>query len=505
MSFLTQSDENPTSDQIFWANKDDTAQPFNEIHSTSEKMRQQMIEISDYRTDRRAARLWVENMRFLVQDCNEGDRDLQDCLHSITEVNSLPRTKLTRPPTLSVKTRKLLEKPSSYVALSYSWNREFVDWFPIQDSVVICDENLLRRESYSPSEVLFRALAYAAHKNVHAIWIDQDCINQKDPSDKEHGIQAMDIVYQEASHPIAVLETYLETQAEVDSLFSLLEFTPFEPCQIGVLADVLGSLVTDSWFTRAWTLQESLSAGVTMVLLIGCGTQLNKPEFFGPTPGEIEISIWDFQMAMVYARLVIEEHLSAKTWPNDDEAIQASNFADELYNLFPSIYPSDRSGPRDSSHRQSCSAAEAIRYLADRSNSFFPDRLSILANLCNYECRISSKILEMPQYAFTTCAMTLAILNGDMSLLGGHQGEDLMVRGESHINARSFRNVFEENDTDSLSETFGFSWGPKPTGSLKNVRYRDEHGDMLRLTPSTISQDGLRVSGMLWQDRKSVV
>lgn len=360
------------------------------------------------------------------------------------------------------------------------------------------------RRTESPNDVLKRAIAYAAHENVNSIWIDQECINQNDSSDKERGIQVMDIVYQEASHPIAILETYFDTQAEVDSFCSIVDedLYPFQPSQIITLESILNSLAADSWFTRAWTLQESTSAGVSMVLLIGCNKNLNKPDLLGTTAGEIEISIGDFLNAMVNARLIIEEHLTAHTWPDDQNAVQASNSADELWHVFPSIYPDDPSRVQDSFHlhRMSCNAAQALRYLEDRSNSFFPDRLSILATLCQYEHRVESKVLELPQYSFTTCVMTLAILNGDMSLLGGYEGEDLAQAGEIRMDGRSFRNVFQNYgthyDIDSRFN-FGFSWGPIPTGCLKEIKYLEEFDYRLRLKPSVLSDDGLRVSGTL--------
>lgn len=499
-----------SAEQDSVATKDDTARTFGDIHLSSEKMRHQMIEISQYGSRRTAARQWMDNMRFIVIDSrwSEGGKNREEQLSNNSQAdefaspkpfNASAGSKPTRPASLAMKNRKSLADSSSYVAVSYCWNREYVDWFPDQDSPLIIGEDRKLRRSTSPTDVLIRAIAYAAHENVGSIWIDQECINQDNPFDKEYGIQAMDIVYQEASHPIAVLETYFDTQAEVDTFASLGDDKafPFQPCQIEVLNDILDSLAGDSWFTRAWTLQESTSAGVSMVLLIGCGAHLSKPDFFGPTPGEIEINIWDFQNAMLYAREMIEEHLAAKSWPNEQTAIQASNSADELWNLFPSIYPDSR--PRDFSHRQSCNAAQAFRFLDYRSNSFFLDRVSILANLCNYEYRIDSRVLELPEYAFTTCAMTLAILNGDMSLFGGHEGEDIAVRGEIRVDARSLRKVFVNCDSDSPSNAFGFAWCPISTACLRDVKYLEESGDILRLIPSTLSKDGLRVSGMLWQ------
>lgn len=492
------------------AHKDDTARAFCDIHTTSEKMRRQMIEIASYCSPRITARQWIENMCFIVMDWFEGSEGFKEQINdnpkadehrSFKPVNAFMGSKFTQLPGLKIENRESLADPSSYVAVSYCWNREQVEWYPDQGPLVISERNSLRRTK-TPNDVLKRAIAYAAHENVNSIWIDQECINQDDPVDKERGIQAMDIVYQEASHPIAILETYFDTQAEVDSFCSIVhdDAYPFHPSQLQALESILDSLAADSWFTRAWTLQESTSAGVSMVLLIGCNVDLNKPDFLGATPGEIEISIWDFQNAMVIARLIIEEHLAAQTWPDDRIAIQASNSADELWNVFPFICPDSR--VRDLSHRQSCAAAQALRFLDDRSNSLFPDRLSILANLCQYEYRIESRVLTLPQYSFTTCVMTLAILNGDMSLLGGYEGEDIVQRGQSRIDARHSRNVFQSHGTHHGTDSclnFGFSWGPIPTGCLEEIRYREEFGDILRLKSSTLSDDGLRVSGILWR------
>lgn len=77
------------------------------------------------------------------------------------------------------------------------------------------------------------------------------------------------------------------------------------------------------------------------------------------------------------------------------------------------------SAERNSSHRQQCTAAEALTFLSDSANSVFSDWLAIMANICNYEVRIDSKVLEQIDTSFSACALTLAVLNGDMSLLAG--------------------------------------------------------------------------------------
>lgn len=44
--------------------------------------------------------------------------------------------------------------------------------------------------------------------------------------------------------------------------------------------------------------------------------------------------------------------------------------------------------------RRSCSAAVALSYLRTKQNTHVPDRLAILANLCNYDIRLDTIELE---------------------------------------------------------------------------------------------------------------
>ena len=109
---------------------------------------------------------------------------------------------------LHLASHSTLKDASAYIAVSYCWNRENSNWSsngnnkPFQ---VIC-ENFCRRPSNAPSDVLHRSMAYAEAQNINAIWIDQECINQSDPIEKEIAIQEMDMVYEESSCPIAVLD-----------------------------------------------------------------------------------------------------------------------------------------------------------------------------------------------------------------------------------------------------------------------------------------------------------
>ena len=495
--------------------KDDTIKAFGEIHPSPESFRQQMVEIANHKSRRNGARDWISNMRFLVIDHPE-----QSILHPET-VEAAPSSRQwpslfdlvneseDHVMQLRLKKRQEMSDPNAYVAVSYTWNRENSEWLDdlhLPQVQVLVDENPPRGTTI-PSDVLYRSIVYAMHRGISAIWIDQECINQDDARDKEDGIQAMDIVYEEACESIVTLECYMDRQEHIDLLEAAVQGEEFQPDLIEALVELLEALLIDAWFTRAWTLQESMSAGVSMTLLIPCDPALRKPKELGPNPGEIELSIFNFQNAMVHIRCLIEEGLAAAAWEDEGNAIYASNCADNLWNFVPTrtLDSLDSS----SSRRGSCYASEAMTFLEARQNSHFPDRLAILANLCNFETRIDTDILASSDYSFSTCALTLAILNGDMSVLGGYgaRGEEIWDL-QGHIagvidlarDGRSLGIVFRNDDMDSPSRSYGFSWGPPPYGRLSDIAYEeDTYAPKFLLRPSTLSDDGLRVHGMLWE------
>ena len=489
-----------------------------DIQASPEHLREQMVVFSKNGYRRSRARGWITRMRFLILSQHCG-RATASPLPEIDSSEAQPHVSAFAPHLLDscgnfvyLAGRAALKDASAYVAVSYCWNREHTDWFP-RDSdkplQVIC-EDLSRRPSNAPSDVLYRSMAYARARNVNAIWIDQECIDQNDGVEKAEAIQEMDLVYQEADHAIAVLEYYFQTQSELDVFASVCDLVlySFDPSQIEVLESVLFALTNEEWFERAWTLQESVSAGESMILLLGC-PGLQKAAHFGLTPGEFEISIFDFQQAMVNTRIWIEEGLAASIWPDPSSAIITSNYADILWNHIPTtlsdIFPDTLK--IDTSHRQGCNAAQALTFLDDRLNSFFPDRLAILANLCDYEYRIKPEVLELSKSSFSICVHTLAILNGDMSLLDGYIDEANRLRvkdAESDWDLilaedrRSEGLVYHNDDYDLQSNAYGFSWGPKPSACLDNITYLEENAGRFRLKPAILSIHGLRVCGVLW-------
>ena len=482
----------------------DVHQSLRDIQASPEQLREEMVRLSKY--GYRRSRDWVTGMPLIIIDQPSGVTTT-----SSSEYHLLTSSHGT---TLRMARRSALKDASAYVAISYCCDRANSQW-SVDDSdepiPVIC-EDLSRRPSNAPLDILYRSIAYAEAQDINAIWIDQECIDQSDPVDKKNAIQEMDMVYEDSNYPIAVLDFMFQTQTELDVFASIcdeIHFT-FDPSQIEVLEAMLMDLSSETWFERAWTLQESVSAGGRMILLLSC-PGLQKSPHFGLTPGEFEICLYDFQHAMVNVRSFIEEGLAAGVWPDSSSAINASNCADVLWNYIPTFIPDfahdTGTWEMHAPHGRVRNAAQALTFLDNRFNSCFPDRLAILANLCDYERRMKIEVLEHPDSSFSICALTLAILNGDMSLLGGYRDKEEGLRCEDGRsvwsmdfveNHRSSGLVYQNDDYDLQSNTYGFSWGPKPSACLKNITYLEELGAMFRLQPATLSMHGLRVRGVLW-------
>ncbi|KAK0510166.1 hypothetical protein JMJ35_007560 [Cladonia borealis] len=305
----------------------DVAESFLEIQASPELLREHMVRLSNHGYRRSRVGGWVAEMRVLiVHECSGVETTSSEAESRFSEVQPhlspfSPHVLTSNNSILRLARRSALKEPSAYVAVSYCWHRQHSELSAnISDKPfeVVC-ENLARRPSNTPPDVLYRSLTYAKAHNINALWIDQECIDQSDPMDKENGIQEMDKVYQESESPIAVLEFSFQSQTELDVFASI-------------------SLTNERWFERAWTLQESVLAGVGMVLLLGC-LGLHKPPNFGPTPGELEICIFDFQNTVANVRGMIEEGLAAGVWSDPSCAINASNCADVIWNYMPFIAP----------------------------------------------------------------------------------------------------------------------------------------------------------------------
>ncbi|KAK8024430.1 hypothetical protein PG993_012496 [Apiospora rasikravindrae] len=398
-----------------------------------------------------------------------------------------------------------------YVAVSYCWQTsdEAPDEPPSKYDMIrvgTCPPG--KQHNEAPSTILRRAIAFAASREAPFIWVDQECILQQDRADKEDGIQSMDLVYQHSAWPLGLLNCVFDKQSHLnawDSLIQGIEITSEE--QMHSLKEVLQLLAGDRWFARAWILQESVSAGTSMTLLARHAPGLEKSEYLGTLEGEIEIDLERLFHGLIWARNC------ADTEPKLDKRLSEDviDLVDNIWEFHPTYIArynaigggsaaseTDDGIDQDSSNpRMVCNAAQALHFLRMRKNSRIPDRLAIMANLCNYSVRLDTTRIEDLEErcsssdertetacGFSVCALALALFNGDYSLVLPKES-DADDGGGRHDEMR----------------VGGFCWGPTLDAVLCSLAYYEDDDLTVwtRSKPARIRSGGLSVRGWLWE------
>ena len=253
--------------------------------------------------------------------------------------------------------------------------------------------------------------------------------------------------------------------------------------------DLLKLLSADQYFTRSWTLQESLSA-LNMSVLIQVLPNIKVPPRLAAKhyASDICYTMTDFSFALEQFEGRISNarslHLDVKYF----NAVTCPAFA---------------AAP---SQRLSRSAAEVLAMLEGRSNTVLSDRLAIVANLCAYEKRLETAALESTAHGFSTAVLVLSLINGDMTLLNGY-GESLQ-RPEIHLGLRAGDNqTLWQRARNSNAKPFGWGWGPPDRGRLLGLSYiemRVFDTQLLRVSPANLMTHGLLTSGFLWKNETEI-
>ncbi|KAI5783958.1 heterokaryon incompatibility protein-domain-containing protein [Pyronema domesticum] len=193
-----------------------------------------------------------------------------------------------------------IDSPDPYIAVSYCWSAQS-DYSTEETSFVMQDigngNTTVLRPNRARPEVLIRSFQYAAVHGIRKIWIDQECIDQNDPIDKEMGIQSMDLVYRRADVTLVLLGQHIETLKEAERVLILsdksgrrlrvnpppgyhykyagdypesMKLPDDEFDDLTAAFSSVGRIAGDKWFTRAWTTQEFiLSDENNFVFLLG--------------------------------------------------------------------------------------------------------------------------------------------------------------------------------------------------------------------------------------------
>ena len=475
----------------------DTNIPLGQLCSSDDEIRAAMVTIAQHKIEGREAAIhWSDHLRFLAADTtarpvesqedNSDDSDSENCacvtFPSISLGKDERQLMVTDPVDLAECTHYLAvsyccssSATANYNGLPYSVRRKGIVGDPA------CPPDLLRR-----------VINFARECGLDYLWIDQECIEQDDPEDKDVGIQAMDLVYQMAEQSVAVLEVQIYEQRHLNAL-GLLQVCDGEedltPTDLQDLIEALEIVLGDRWFERTWCLQESTSAARKMALLIRRDPSLRLPDsLMGRTQTrtefELDLSALQEQIPGWFACQVdlVEETGDLVLHARGSAILAAWSSL-----LVPDVGPSD-----DRGGRPICDGAEALWHMSRRSNTITSDRLAIFANLCEYDIRLDNRALDELGYGFSICAIVLAVLNGDFTLMAGIATYSAGLAGKTTM-------LLSDSGDSAAQGLAGFSWNIPAKLSVEQVLYWDKRQDSLRhMFEPSLSEKGLVVRGSLW-------
>jgi len=378
----------------------------------------------------------------------------------------------------------------NYLAVSYCWQSfNKID----KGSGSLTYDILSRgkmRASRAPKIVLDRAVSFAIARAIPYIWIDQECIEQDDPSEKEIMIQVMDQIFSSCKYSIGLLDTSIESQEALDEFSRLLSrirdqsmpkdlryntswYDSTEPQSLIEIYDLLQNIAADSWFARNWTFQEASCARDGMHLLVPYYLFLGQstdPHSNPPRELALRLSeLWNISSIILatIGRL------------KGTEPLRSSKNIDRMNHLCNLSWQWQHS---QQSHLQSFDVAQQMQ---SRDNAVASDRLVIAANLCDYSKRLNTNSLRSLGYSYSICALVLALLNGTIAPFWA-TGFFLSVQAQLH----SWR-------SDRVTE---FLYRPAFFGGWSNPI-----GDEPRLADVKVMPLGVETSGWLWTVDKEVM
>ncbi|KAF4991859.1 hypothetical protein FDECE_13886 [Fusarium decemcellulare] len=452
----------------------------------------------------------------------------EDCQHIPLFPNEGKVTKF-RIRRVSRRTNDQASNCDHFIAVSYCWSDDTNRGNANDPPYKVIEEDGSIRDMRVAKNTTDRIVAFARENGFRMIWIDQECIEQDNPCEKELAIQAMDHVYLRAHTSIGLFNAQLQ-QKELDSFMIPYEAQkdrqflsrrgrrPFINCHridTRQMCDALSKICNDRWNTRAWILQEAFTSNGNMVLLFPRAKEIRVDGWLlicqESSRSELAIrldAIQDcFELCKPLVRgLLLKDLDDAKSGTpkegsqrqktkggkkQEDGSAKATEVSMTITRM-DFFHPEKTKGSdtifiNSLKPRRTCNAAVALTYLQFRGLLRVSDKLAIVANMCEYHVRLNTTEIEKTQNSLATCVLVMSLLNNDLSLL--------------------VPQMYRMPESTSLEFPSGkdaeFSWAhslTRNTGLLQATKWNPfgqlPLDDMSGIV--TLSQHGLSTTGLVW-------
>ncbi|KAI8945344.1 heterokaryon incompatibility protein-domain-containing protein [Xylaria longipes] len=406
-----------------------------------------------------------------------------------------------------------------YVAVSYCWSGESDNGSQEQPYRII-EEDGKERFSRAPNATIDRIVNFARENGFRMIWIDQECIEQNKPKEKELAIQAMDYVYANAKISIGLFNAHLQ-QKHLNSLVLAFESRGGQPfrevrgrkalngCRevdLNVMYEALSMIVNDKWNTRAWILQEAFASSGNMILLFPRVENADVARWLLICQ-ELSQSELAIQLDVVQRCLEACHHLvrplilqalqgkPAKRRRRRGKERRLLGQKEEIQTTMRRLrffHPRHLSHPwtfwtNNSKPRRICNAATALSYLQTRDLLRVVDKTAIVANICGYDFRVNASKLEETQNSLATCIVALSIANGDFSLLVPQLYRVPEAGSLEFPSPKDLEFTWVHSFTKKLQHLSSTNWDTFGPGSENPAA-----------TGIRLSKDGLSLLGLFW-------
>jgi len=317
---------------------------------------------------------------------------------------------------------------TNYVVVSYCWQSSSSNTDTNSDTkrplpTVQVRQHGQVRNPRCPVDILIRAIAFAVSEGVSLIWIDQECVDQTDPTDIQNHLQCNHIIFSQANFKIGLLGFELTNQRQLDVLegirlaIHILEISQSNIirrwgieatiAELKYLTRVLRAISRDRWFTRAWVIQERFSANKDMTILL--------PVSFRPSSGpnlignDFAISLgdicaigvtWTAHLRDQGLAQQVQEHATI-TSDNVRECLSSLHDAAQVISgpifsgaSIDTILPSGTFDLRPSQEEiarvRNSTVHQAFLDIERCDCSVFSDRVAILSNMMRFPWRVST-------------------------------------------------------------------------------------------------------------------